>query len=84
MMVFPLGMYGEASRDLGHELGLPPLAALSASFLVMGVAAWTVTAAGLGRSLWAAARAQRGSCPSRGARPGAAVGTDPEVAPEQN
>lgn len=76
-MVFPVAMYGEATRDLGHQLGLPVLGEVSAAFFALGLVAWVVTAAGLVRS--ALASRSPGALPVTGAESGA---PPPEPAPE--
>jgi tellurite resistance protein TehA-like permease len=47
--VFPLGMYGVASRVLGSADGLAGLRTVGTVFFGIGLAAWLVTAAGLAR-----------------------------------
>ena len=47
--VFPLGMYGVASRVLGSADGLPELRTIGTVFFWRALAAWTLTAAGLAR-----------------------------------
>ena len=56
-MVFPLGMYTAATLHLSDALDLPFLAAIPRGFLVVALAAWTATAAGLVSSLRRAVRA---------------------------
>lgn len=45
--VFPLGMYSVCTSQLAHILNAPFLMPLSASFMVISVAAWTATFVGL-------------------------------------
>jgi tellurite resistance protein TehA-like permease len=47
--VFPLGMYGVASRVLGSADGLPELRTIGTVFFWLALAAWALTAAGLAR-----------------------------------
>lgn len=47
--VFPLGMYGVASRVLGDAEGLPALRIVGAVFFWLALAAWILTVAGLSR-----------------------------------
>lgn len=47
--VFPLGMYGVASRVLGGVAGLPQLVDVGTVFFALGLAAWALTAAALAR-----------------------------------
>lgn len=47
--VFPLAMYGVASHVIARADGLPALRSLGTVFLAVALAAWLVTAAGLGR-----------------------------------
>jgi tellurite resistance protein TehA-like permease len=56
-MVFPLGMYTAATLHLSDTLDLPFLAAIPRGFLVVALAAWTATAAGLVSSLRRAVQA---------------------------
>jgi tellurite resistance protein TehA-like permease len=45
--VFPLGMYGVASRELGSAAGLAGLRAVGTVFFALALAAWLLTAGGL-------------------------------------
>lgn len=45
--VFPLGMYGVASRELGSAPGLAGLRAVGTVFFALALAAWLLTAGGL-------------------------------------
>lgn len=49
--VFPLGMYGVASHVLGGADGLAGLHEVGTVFFGIGLAAWTLTAAGLARQV---------------------------------
>lgn len=55
--VFPLGMYGAASHVLGAVNGSALLRDIGTAFFAAGLAAWVLTAAGLGRRGAARARA---------------------------
>jgi tellurite resistance protein TehA-like permease len=54
--VFPLGMYGVASHVLSRADGLPQLRYVGTVFFALALAAWTVTAVGLGRAVAASRR----------------------------
>jgi tellurite resistance protein TehA-like permease len=73
-MVFPVAMYGEATRDLDHELGLPVLGEVAATFFALGLVGWMLTAAGL----------LRASLPSRRAGALAVTGPEAEISPEED
>lgn len=52
-LVFPLGMYAMATREMGQELELPFLALIPQLFLGLALCAWLLTTAGAVRGLLA-------------------------------
>lgn len=54
--VFPLGMYGVASRVLGQADGLRQLRDIGTVFFAVALAAWALAAVGLGRAVGASRR----------------------------